>query len=158
MVGSSERETTLSRSIDARLRRLEVIAGRDGPATELDRSIEALSGDDLSCLLHQLYITIGEHPDSTPEQIEEAKAGRAKLEGEVLDWVKFYQQPNIAAAVAKNRAAGLKSCERDWLGLAYDFDLIPPPANWRRAANLAERAVHGFIAASPLSRSAGPRS
>lgn len=136
---SSAREaTTLSRSIDARLRRLEGLAGCAEPGTELDRFLESLSDDDLTRLLHQLCTVIIEHPDSPPEEIEDAKSDCAKLEAEVLERARAYQQPDIAATVAANRPNGPMPWDRDWLGLAQDFGLIVMQGSSRRTSEIAE--------------------
>lgn len=124
------------RSIDARLSRIERVAGLD-PDDEF-AWIERLSDDDLNRFIHQICTAIIDDPASHPEQIAEASVDRAKLECEVLEHVKFYQRPDVEEAVAANRAAGRtpKPWDRDWLGLAEDFGLIPATSNRQRVANL----------------------
>jgi hypothetical protein len=124
------------RSIDARLNRIERAAGLD-PDDEF-AWIERLSDNDLSRLIHQLCTAVIDDPASRPEQIAEANVDRAKLECEVLEHLKFYQQPDIMKAVAANRAAGRtpQPWDRDWVGLAEDFGLIPATPNRQRVASL----------------------
>jgi hypothetical protein len=114
------------RGIEARLRRLELDAGRGD-------DIENLSDDELAARIYAVSEVLAHHPDSTPEEKEHATALLAELDADRKRWAAYWADPDRAETIRQNKEAGL--LRKDWEPPVY----VGPIERWVRPT--AERAA-----------------
>jgi hypothetical protein len=105
------------RQIETRLSRLEANVP---PPDEF--GIGKMTSHELEVMLHDVRKALIAHPETSADERERAQLALNEQEATVRSWLAFYQRPDIADAIARNRAKGFFGYEDrntiDWEALA----------------------------------------